>query len=205
MSVKLSVYNERYLLCEQIYTHDQMQLRPVVAFKSLARYKSISLEPLADTVAFYKRHVLLCTGKSSWPANPFSTDKVASSLFQASMKTFTRITHTSIENTAESGRYDMLLFPDCLKLHNVGLGEVAGLAAFLGEERAIEDTKIEFERMDANRKWIMVCTHGEHDCRCGSIGGSVYATLKSLDSNKYCVFRSAHIGGHKYALLYRLR
>ncbi|KAI8872647.1 Sucraseferredoxin-like protein, partial [Ramicandelaber brevisporus] len=52
---------------------------------------------------------------------------------------------------------------------------------------------------------IFVCTHGEHDCRCGQIGNAVYDTIKrSLESSpelskKLSVWRTSHLGGHKYA------
>ncbi|KZW01051.1 hypothetical protein EXIGLDRAFT_761065 [Exidia glandulosa HHB12029] len=47
--------------------------------------------------------------------------------------------------------------------------------------------------------YLLVCTHGQRDCRCGDLGGSVLAELQKNASNDVQIGELGHVGGHKWA------
>ncbi|KZW01077.1 hypothetical protein EXIGLDRAFT_99560 [Exidia glandulosa HHB12029] len=51
---------------------------------------------------------------------------------------------------------------------------------------------------------LLVCTHGQRDCRCGDTGGAVVAALRKAAPASLNVGEIAHVGGHNYVCFSRL-
>ncbi|KAG8772145.1 hypothetical protein FRC15_002945 [Serendipita sp. 397] len=78
-----------------------------------------------------------------------------------------------------------------------------------GQARSLIRSSYKSLEYDKKRKlvkkiWVMVCTHGSRDCRCGEHGTAVYgAFIKEISSRKlwhrFNVCEVSHVGGHAYA------
>ncbi|KAJ3089453.1 hypothetical protein HK102_006384 [Quaeritorhiza haematococci] len=127
--------------------------------------------------------------------------------------TTTPSTTTSVGHS--QGR-DIIIYPDMLVLRQVkDLASIAGVLYELAEKRqgGIKDRRDgsgtarawnAIEKLPVTETHVLVCTHGERDCRCGDHGSAFYEALKSElqergleEMVKVC--RTSHIGGHKFA------
>lgn len=62
------------------------------------------------------------------------------------------------------------------------------------------DTWQSYKQLTADVREIFVCTHGAHDLCCGRFGHSSYQWLdQQCDAQHIRVWRTSHIGGHRYA------
>ena len=87
-----------------------------------------------------------------------------------------------------------------MRFNNVRPSDFAKLDRFLNSW----DTDSLQTEMLPMRPYLLVCTHGQRDTRCGTIGGMVYdALISKVGSNTAYsnieILRSSHVGGHKYA------
>jgi hypothetical protein len=70
-------------------------------------------------------------------------------------------------------------------------------------QKALNPGDIVKEGEEGEKKWeILVCTHGNRDCRCGETGGELVRALKAEIKTrgleeKVRVGEVAHVGGHK--------
>ncbi len=52
---------------------------------------------------------------------------------------------------------------------------------------------------DGATRDLLLCTHAEHDACCGELGRPCYDALRSAAGDDVRVWRSSHLGGHRFA------
>ncbi|WP_189002436.1 sucrase ferredoxin [Deinococcus roseus] len=53
--------------------------------------------------------------------------------------------------------------------------------------------------IESPERMLLVCTHGRHDSACGKLGYPIYRHLREQASAGTQIWRSSHIGGHRFA------
>lgn len=96
----------------------------------------------------------------------------------------------------------LILFPDNIRIPSLESEKISTIAKNINQSA---DSPITSEQSRAQSQLqILVCTHGERDCRCGEKGGDFFKEL-TAEINKrgltkvVDVYQVSHIGGHKYA------
>ncbi|KAJ1652140.1 hypothetical protein IWQ61_007456 [Dispira simplex] len=198
---------------------------PTVSFPMTAK-------PLADgndiqfhhSVKPHHRQLVLCTGKEPWPRFSELINTYAGKLSQMLAKVDSgvmfQVTDIMSEPPAEkaldhpisntqlgpSVGYDVLLFPENVRIRqlttddflplvkylNQTKAEPTLLTLMLGQPRAVaadetsgvsdlhtatsKSRRVDIEPL--NRQYLFTCTHGTRDCRCGDIGEPLHMALE---------------------------
>ncbi|KAF9583594.1 hypothetical protein BGW38_009085 [Lunasporangiospora selenospora] len=185
-------------------------------------------EPIQGSAPVYSRHLLICTGVpgQKWAAKPELADPYHNLLMSAVRGQNVKVNwadlpsdsleHQPIEGQGQwpllptkGPRYDLLLYPDNVKLYGLRAEAFRDLNRFLekfplgtlrpmlekqiqeGEGSNQDDDSVVMElipgseepiRIELNREpsAVLVCVHGARDCRCGDRGGDFYKILKDM-------------------------
>ncbi|KAJ3019709.1 hypothetical protein HKX48_001865 [Thoreauomyces humboldtii] len=153
------------------------------------------------TAGFYKKHVLIATGTSTWDKKIEDTDAYFAALQKALKDHDIRVTASDEPSLAStSDARTLLVLPDNIRFPSVAASDFPALAKQLTSTA----TPLQAE-VDRHRIQILVCTHGARDCRCGDLGVPLLKALKDevaarpgMDARVH-VQGVSHIGGHKFA------
>lgn len=176
-----------------------------------------SAEPLAGTVGYHNTYILLHTRVPP----PLFPAKVSSKLQRALMLRTTRWGGNvnlawlpedgeSNERTApewedsEHETYRVTAFSThrgFLEIPHLSMENVDEVAETL-QRHSQRPEGAEVDILATSPLYLYVCTHGERDCRCGDIGGAVFAALqqevkKHNLGDVVKVGSVGHVGGHK--------
>jgi hypothetical protein len=179
-------------------------------------------EPIAGTVAYHERYILLHTKTppSSFP--PHVPSKLQRELQLRVKKGYGLVNFVWMaEHDTPAGTSEIAV-PECENPE----GEVYQLSAFIREHGRVTIPDVSSKNIEkvantllslpssSGEHWsnlaasapihIYVCTHGARDCRCGDTGGAVYKTLleevvRRRMESEVKVGSVGHVGGHKYA------
>lgn len=162
-------------------------------------------EPLPGTVKPYQRHVIVCTGGADWPERIETDGGFIQALWQAmtphipDMPLAVKLTACDAASTRPG--HDILVFPDQVRYLGVQERDLGALVEghLLGNQ--VSD-RIAHQPLSGQH--LLVCVHGARDARCGACGPPLVegfrAALKARGlENQVAVYRSSHVGGHKYA------
>ncbi|RLN45884.1 hypothetical protein BBJ29_009447 [Phytophthora kernoviae] len=106
----------------------------------------------------------------------------------------------------EEGAHDILVFPECVRVHNVVPSKIAVLTTKSFEKNFDLLTLLKEENLQCTPLekgyHMMVCGHGSRDERCGCKGPELLEWLKSATAQAnrpVNLWTSSHYGGHRYA------
>jgi (2Fe-2S) ferredoxin len=162
-------------------------------------------EPLPGTVSLYHRHLLICTGRTDWPAHIDTDGGFAQALSEAiaarAAEIALKVKVTACDDPGAGPGYDILVFPDTIRYLDV---QEADLPALI-EDHLVGNgvsNRILHERLTG--QYIFVCTHGNRDARCGVCGPPLIerfvAELAARGlAGRVTVRQTSHVGGHQYA------
>ncbi|KAL0081200.1 Sucrase/ferredoxin-like-domain-containing protein [Phycomyces blakesleeanus] len=183
------------------------------------------LRPLRNTVPPYAIHLILMTGKSTWPAHiedegmaqalinainlrksqKQKPDTPRTDTFRPANATDTQlserilVTNCSLPSVYSSQRnsMDILLMPDNVLIANVTPHRANELLDYvLGKPHVFET----FPWSSASL--VLVCGHGAKDRRCGTIGPMLKESLDQaleVEGIRTQVALVSHLGGHAFA------
>ncbi|KAJ1970016.1 hypothetical protein IWQ62_000254 [Dispira parvispora] len=187
----------------------------------------VTAKPLADgndiqfhhSVKPHHRQLVLCTGKEPWPRFSELINTYAGKLSQMLAKVETgvifQVTDLASEPPTEktldgpiptSEEYDLLLFPEHVRIRRLTTDDFLPLVKYLNQTKAdptlltlmlgqprvvaadetpdrsdSNTTTPKPHRVDIeplNRQYVFTCTHGTRDCRCGDIGEPLHTALE---------------------------
>ncbi|KAI9297944.1 hypothetical protein K502DRAFT_54748 [Neoconidiobolus thromboides FSU 785] len=165
-------------------------------------------EVLYGTVKKYGYHLGISTRHESWPKAIQKTSNFHMDLFSVMMQGYNsqqkeRIKISSIYSQSEE-EDSIIVFPLGVKvlLKDLKLKEFVDKLVF-NNINTIKEFQRVFKDLEyqtlSSKNQLLVCTHNEVDCRCGTIGTKVYKKGVQLNKSEFCTFKVSHIGGHKYA------
>lgn len=191
------------------------------------KIRHYSSNDLVGTVNYHTQHLGLLTKEISWPVKFFDTTAFHLSLFkqlkEQSPDLFSSIKLTNIycpslssalidKNKSDSVDTNIIVFPLGLIFYQINIGNLASFVGFLKEFSLKEFSSVEAlawinKRTELRaslletKYQLVVCTHNEVDCRCGTIGSAIYNKLFDFSRKEidFLPFKSSHLGGHKYA------
>ncbi|KAI8918431.1 Sucrase/ferredoxin-like-domain-containing protein [Powellomyces hirtus] len=177
------------------------------AFGKKKENKSEEGSDLPDHVAstgFYKKHVLISTGTSHWAKKYEDADAYYAQLQETLKAADIKVTASDAVpagSAAGSDTRSLLVLPDNIQFPSVSTSDFAVLSQQLTSTAAHSAIK---SHVDRHRIHVLVCVHGERDCRCGDRGRPLYEALKQEVKNRGLearvnVLGVSHIGGHKHA------
>jgi hypothetical protein len=184
-------------------------LKPVFGIRShlLAvrnTHRCFSSSVLRNSVKFHQKHLFLCLGHSQWPKK---LDEIASvaKIQEVLTQTGNKNLKLTVCDEASSGvdGYDILAFPDCIRIKNQRLDTLPKVLDALVEGTA---DMSKFEKLD--RKYFFICCHGAVDERCGMRGPALVSSFLTFleqrksqfpNLNQIDVRKCSHIGGHQFA------
>ncbi|KAG7381023.1 hypothetical protein PHYBOEH_011222 [Phytophthora boehmeriae] len=110
------------------------------------------------------------------------------------------------EKATEEGAHDILVFPECVRVHNVVPSKIGALTTKSFEEgfdllALLQEENLQYTPLEKGYH-MMVCGHGARDERCGCKGPELLEWLKNATAkaNKPVnLWTSSHYGGHRYA------
>jgi (2Fe-2S) ferredoxin len=183
-------------------------------------------ESLNDTVKFYERHLLICTGTMEWSAHidqdggfgqaldgavkaraaeiphvvKINACDEPSRIFPAPEPGEAAEPHEAVPPLAPRG-YDVLVFPDAVRY--LGIRE-ADLPVLVEDQLVRGRISERLPHEPVTGRHIFVCVHGARDPRCGACGPAVAEALAAEVvrrglSERAHVHRTSHVGGHQYA------
>ncbi|KAI8618163.1 hypothetical protein BC830DRAFT_1253927 [Chytriomyces sp. MP71] len=183
------------------------------------RWLSTAKQTPAPQQFKYIQHLLVSSPanlpKSGWPAtlaDPYLASLQSSTAILSDLKiTATSDSWPSLSFPSSPEVRNILVLPDNLLFRNVPQKQDAFdvFVRMLVETRLgvfdktpLDSKDLQVERIEGTH--LVVCTHGEKDCRCGFRGTSLFLALKAhlanrATSSKYYLHDSSHIGGHDYA------
>jgi len=164
-----------------------------------------NIEPLLGTVKLYHHHLLVCTGSQDWPEKIETGGGFLQTLTKAiaqrgaDMSTLTKVTACD-ESTSGSG-YDILVFPDNVRYQGV---QESDIALLVEEQLLNERIAAAIPHQALTKQYLVVCTHGRRDIRCGECGPPLVEALKTAIAtqqlaDKMVVCGGSHVGGHMFA------
>ncbi|MCO6453231.1 MAG: sucrase ferredoxin [Caldilineales bacterium] len=164
-----------------------------------------STEMLAGTVKFYQRHIIICSGRTGWPAKIDLDGGYAQRLHEAVAKHAANmplsVKITACDEPSRGDEPDLLVFPD--EVRYVGVREI-DLDDFV-DDLLVQNVAPDWLRKEnLDTHYIFVCAHGERDERCGLCAPVVLARLRAQIrawdlSHLVTVRSSSHVGGHAHA------
>ncbi|KAI8814229.1 Sucrase/ferredoxin-like-domain-containing protein [Cladochytrium replicatum] len=179
-------------------------LRTTRAFGNSAK----SLSDFVGSVNPHSRHLALCTGREAeWPAQAVAYHPIVSELaLQLRMHSAeTKLTLIDAPNeSTEPDAFDVVVFPDKLKLRSVSVEKIPELIAFLNGKKMKPASAggLPSPRVIPGERWFLVCIHGAKDARCGEKGQALRDALFAEIATRQMsarVYGTSHIGGHKWA------
>ncbi|KAI7884892.1 hypothetical protein K492DRAFT_27289 [Lichtheimia hyalospora FSU 10163] len=178
---------------------------------------------LHNTVPGYAIHLIICTGKSDWPAH-IEDEGLAQALveiiherkkawkrteanrFQSPYDTSTEyqrilITNTELPSNFSTRRsaHDVLLMPDNVVIANVTPSRARALLDFIYHRPNAESFQV---HPNPYTNLLLVCGHGRKDRRCGTMGPMLKKALDdaiSISKADAQVALVSHLGGHAFA------
>lgn len=130
-----------------------------------------------------------------------------------------KFTATHLKPISEN-ETDLILFPEAVRINRVSLINSERFTNLLSQLSTTDWDLLELFRHEGfndiellntnatKTNHVVVCTHMEKDCRCGTSGSEIFNELQSRLSelsvkdeanDKFFMYKSSHIGGHKYA------
>ncbi|KAJ3186621.1 hypothetical protein HDU85_007441 [Gaertneriomyces sp. JEL0708] len=153
------------------------------------------------SVGFYRKHILLASGQSSWPSHPEKADPFMKALADAAAPKDIKLSVCDIVPASDSSTSrTLVVLPENVRLPSVDQQMISRIVEDIAHAQPLGAP---IEPLTSKMQ-ILVCTHGSRDCRCGDIGTPVYQEFKKQIARKGLeheikVNAVSHIGGHKYA------
>ncbi|KAJ3195516.1 GDP-L-fucose synthase [Irineochytrium annulatum] len=158
------------------------------------------------------RHILVGTGRTGWKPDepePFHREMVA-----AGSKVDTKVTLGDVALHAPDTP-DVMVYPDMVAVRRLAAGSIADLAEAINISRRDNvplhqssvlnspSSSLKAEKLKGETH-VLVCTHMEVDCRCGTTGKAVLDKLREEVAargleTKVKVHATSHVGGHSFA------
>jgi hypothetical protein len=97
--------------------------------------------------------------------------------------------------------YDILILPDKIRYRNVQEGDIPTLV----EEQLVNRcVAAAIPHQPLTQQYVVVCTHGQRDVRCGECGPPLVEALEKAIAaqqltGEMVVCGSSHVGGHMFA------
>ena len=167
----------------------------------------ISDEQLAGTVKPYQRHVVVLTHRADWPSYLDQDSGVVGSFYKAVNAPQSRLGDVKVTaatgNSSNSGN-DVLVFPDMIRYREVGAdGTDSDVLRIIEEHLLGRKISKAIENEKLTGRHLFVCIHNARDIRCGTRGPDIADELESEllrgGFDDVVVYRSSHVGGHKFA------
>jgi hypothetical protein len=164
-----------------------------------------NIEPLPGTVKLYHRHLLVCTGAQDWPEKIETGGGFLQILTRAitrrspEISTLTKV--TACDQSTSGPGYDILVFPDNVRYQGVQENDIL----LLVEEQLVNQrVAAAIPHQPLTQQYVVVCTHGQRDIRCGDCGPPLVEALETAIAaqqlaDKMVVCGSSHVGGHMFA------
>ncbi|KAJ3158860.1 hypothetical protein HDU86_002548 [Geranomyces michiganensis] len=162
--------------------------------------KKTDLPAHVATAGFYRKHVLVATGKTHWDKKIEESDAYFAGLSETLKAHDIRAIACDAPNTAtDPSAHSLLVLPDGVEFPSVSPSDFSSLTTQLNSARMVLKSSTA-----SHKTHILVCVHGERDCRCGDLGRPLYEALKAEVKRKGLesriqVLGVSHVGGHKHA------
>jgi hypothetical protein len=162
-------------------------------------------EPLPGTVKLYHRHLLICTGPVDWPENIETGGGFLQTLTDAIARRGAEISAqvkvTACDEPTSGSGFDILVFPDNVRYYGVQKNNIPALVEEQLVNQRIANT---IPHQPLTQQYVVVCTHGRRDIRCGECGPPLRGALEAAVvarqlADKMVVRGSSHVGGHMFA------
>jgi (2Fe-2S) ferredoxin len=161
--------------------------------------------PLPGTVTPYRRHLLVCTGRTAWPAQITNTGGFIQALSEAcaadSAGASLTVKVSACDDPSSGPGSDVLAFPDNLRYRGLDEADIpALLAGQVGPESGLRQP----QSVPLAGQHLCVCVHEMRDPRCGYCGPILFALFsqelvrRGLE-RQVALHRTSHLGGHEYA------
>jgi len=164
-----------------------------------------NIEPLPGTVKLYHRHLLVCTGLEDWPEKIETgggfLQALTNAIVQRGAGKSSWVKVTACDEPTHGSGYDILVFPDNVRYQGVQESDIPVLV----EEQVVnERVAAAIPHQPLTKQYVLVCTHGRRDIRCGECGPFLLPAFDLLLAahqltQQVSVVATSHVGGHKFA------
>ncbi len=153
---------------------------------------------LPGTVGYYKKHMVICTGREEWEPRIQDEGGLLKELTDAFIdRKDIKITACDLPSQGEG--LTLFLFPENVRIRGITSHNIDQLKQYILFQ---ETNGLCVEGNDYDL--VLVCTHEKRDVRCGFYGKRLLEAIKKDInelgmSKKVVAAGSSHLGGHKYA------
>ena len=163
------------------------------------------VQALPGTVKPYRRHLVVCTGSTDWPAKIDLGGGYLQALSEAISRRApdmsVRVKLTACDEASAGPGYDILVFPDAVRYRAV---QERDFEALVEDHLVGNRVSGRLGHEPLGGRHLFVCVHAARDPRCGACGPPLVegfqAALRGLGLAGQVVVRgTSHVGGHEYA------
>lgn len=164
-----------------------------------------NIEPLPGTVKLYHRHLLVATGSADWPEKIETgggfLQMLTKAISQRGADMSTLVKVTACDEPSPGPGYDILVFPDNVRYQRV---QESDISVLVEEQLVNQRVAAALLHQAMTQQYVVVCTHGRRDIRCGECGPPLVEALETTIAaqqlaDKMVVRGSSHVGGHMFA------